>query len=126
MPPTSAVLAHKDPAVLQSLAQASHKHSVNCATAGSTRELRESLAHSRAPLVIVDLEIVGFAELGELCREFPATAFVSTHRLADDVMWTQSLAAGAVDCCVTADLLHVLEASERYIAIKATHSASAA
>lgn len=126
MPQTIAVLAHKDPTLLQSLTQASHQRTHNFATATSAQELRDSLARLRAPLAIVDLELVSFAELGKLCREFPATAFVSTHRLADDTMWMQSLAAGAVDCCLSADVPHVLEGSERYIAIKATQSLSAA
>jgi DNA-binding response OmpR family regulator len=126
MLPTLAVLAHKDPALLQSLTRASQQHSLNCTTAGSAQELRDSIARSHSPLVIVDLELVSFTELGELCREFPATAFVSTHRLADDVMWTQSLAAGAVDCCLFTDLPRVLDCSERYIAIKRGQTISAA
>ena len=74
----------------------------------------------------MDLELVSFAELGELCREFPATAFVCTHRLADDAMWSQSLAVGAVDCCLASDLPKILQASDRYIAIRESQAAAVA
>ena len=40
------------------------------------------------------------------------------HRLADDAMWAQALAVGAVDCCLSRDLPRILENADRYIAIK--------
>jgi hypothetical protein len=41
-------------------------------------------------------------------------------------MWSKSLAAGAVDCCLSGDLPRILQASERYVAFKATHVTPAA
>jgi len=126
MPPISVVLAHEESALLQTLAGSSRKQFLNLATVNAAPEVREVVARLRAQLAVVDLEIVNLSELGELCREFPATAFVSTHRLADDVMWSQSLAAGAVDCRLASDIPRILEAAERYIAIKEVRKAPAA
>src|SRR5208283_6082955 len=112
MPPISVVLAHEESALLQTLAGSSRKQFLNLATVNAAPEVREVVARLRAQLAVVDLEIVNLSELGELCREFPATAFVSTHRLADDVMWSQSLAAGAVDCRLASDIPRILEAAE--------------
>lgn len=126
MPPIRVILARRDPVLTDNLVGSVQKQFLNVATVSSTEEARNAIARDRAPLAVVDLELVGLAQLGELCREFPATAFVSIHRLADDAMWSQSLAAGAVDCCYASDLRHILEASERYIAYKHAHAAPAA
>ena len=126
MPPIHVVLARRDPALTDNLARAIQKQFLNLATVGSTEEARNAIARDRAPLAVVDLELVGLSQLAELCHEFPATAFVCIHRLADDAMWSQSLAAGAVDCCFASDLLRILQASERYIAFKEAHTAPAA
>ena len=120
------VLAHRDSALLQSLTPSSHKEFLSFVTVNTASDAGEAIARLRARLAIVDLEVVSFFELDGLCREFPATAFVTTHRLADDDMWSQSLAAGAVDCCVAADLPRILEATERYIPIEELRAASAA
>jgi DNA-binding response OmpR family regulator len=126
MPPINVVLAHQDPALANNLAHAVEKQYLNLTTAKNKEEIRGAVSRYRASLAIVDLELVDITELGELCTEFPATAFVSTHRLADDAMWTRSLAVGAVDCCLASDLPHVLQASDRYIAIKNAHAVPAA
>ena len=126
MPPISVVLAHEDAALVQSLTGWSNNQFLNLASVNTAVGVREVVARLRAQLVIVDLEVVSFQELGELCREFPSTAFVCTHRLADDVMWSQSLAAGAVDCCLAGDIPRILEASESYVAIKQVQTVSAA
>ena|SRR5664279_3369122 len=96
----------------------------NLTTVHATAEIRESVPRLRAQLAIVDLEVVTFAELADLCREFPSTAFVCIHRLADDAMWMKSLAAGAVDCCVSSDLARILENADRYVAINEQSSAA--
>jgi hypothetical protein len=89
-------------------------------------EVRTAIARLRAPFAVVDLELINFSALEELCKEFPATAFVSIHRLADDDMWSHSLAVGAVDCCLASDLRYVLQASDRYVSIKEEQSVPAA
>jgi hypothetical protein len=61
------------------------------------------------------------AELKKLCSQFPSTAFVCVHRLADDQMWTEALAMGAVDCCLADDVQGILLASERYVVLARGH-----
>ena len=126
MPPIHVVLARHDPAQSDSLVSSIQKQFLNLATVSSADEARNAIARTRAPLAVIDLEVVGLSQLGELCREFPATAFVCIHRLADDDMWSRSLAAGAVDCCFTSDLPQILHSSEHYIAFKTAHASSAA
>ena len=126
MQPIHVVLAHRDPALSEKLAASVQQPFHSIATAKSLNEIRCVIARLRAPLAILDLELVSFSELAELCREFPATAFVCTHRLADDAMWSQSLSVGAVDCCLASDLPRILQESERYLAIQRSQSSSAA
>lgn len=126
MRPISVVLAHQDPATAEGLARSINKQFITFATVNTEEDFRSAIARLRAPLAVVDLELVNFSALEELCREFPATAFVSVHRLADDAMWSESLAVGAVDCCLASDLRRILQASDRYVAIKEEHAITAA
>jgi hypothetical protein len=126
MRPIDVVLAYREPVVPERLVQSISKQFHNSATAHNAGEVRTAVARLGAGLAIVDLELIHFPELGELCRDFPATAFVCTHRLADDAMWLQSLAMGAVDCCLAGDLPKILLASERYVAIKEAQTPTAA
>jgi DNA-binding NarL/FixJ family response regulator len=126
MRPINIVIAHRDPALADNLVRSVQQQFHSVATANSLDEIRGSIARIRSPLAIVDLELVSFSELAELCREFPATAFVCTHRLADDAMWSQSLSLGAVDCCLSSDLPTILQASERYVSLQRSQSSSAA
>src|SRR5689334_23318252 len=125
MRPINAVLAHHDAASADRLAASLGKQFRNLLVAKTCREIRSSVARFRAPFAIVDLELVSLAEVQELCREFPATAFVCIHRLADDRMWSEALAAGAVDCCSAADADGILKASDRYVVISRGRTAAA-
>ena len=125
MRPINAVLAHRDPDAAKYLAASLSKEFRNLLVAKSAHELRSSVARYRAPFVVVDLELIGLSELKELCREFPATAFVGIHRLADDRMWSEALAMGAVDCCHSDDVRGVLAAAERYVVMSRSHGAAA-
>ena len=126
MRPIKIVVAHSDPALTAKLVRSIQKQFHSVETANSLEEFRSAIARLRASLAIVDLELVSLSELGELCREFPATAFVCTHRLADDAMWSQSLSLGAVDCCLAGDVPKILQAPDRYVAIKQSQASSAA
>ncbi len=125
MRPINAVLAHRDPGAAQYLAGSLTKEFRNLLVARSAFELRSSVARFRAPFAVVDLELIGLPELKELCREFPATAFVAVHRLADDRMWAEALAMGAVDCCQSDDLRGILMAAERYVVLSRSRTAAA-
>ncbi len=125
MRPINAVLAHHDPGSAQYLAASLAKEFRNLPLAESAQELRSTVARFRAPFAVVDLELISLAELKELCGEFSSTAFVCIHRLADDRMWAEALAMGAVDCCQSDDLRGILLAAERYVVLRRGHTAAA-
>lgn len=126
MPPIRVVISNSVEAILASPVNVSSPDSLNFATVHATTEIRDTVPRLRAQLAVVDLEVVSLSELAELCREFPATAFVSIHRLADEAMWAQALAAGAVDCRVSADLPRIVENAHSYVAIKEAEATAAA
>ena len=119
------VLALHDAASAEHLAASLDKQFRNLVVARNAGDIRSTVARLRAPFAVVDLELVSPAEVKELCQEFRGTAFVCVHRLADDRMWTDALAAGAVDCCCSSDIYGILQASERYVALSRGHSAAA-
>jgi hypothetical protein len=125
MRPINAVLAHHDAGSAKNLAASLSKQFRNLLVAQSLPELRSCVARFRAPFAVVDLELITPAELKELCREFPATAFVCIHRLADDRMWSETLAMGAADCCQCDDLRGILLAAERYVVLCRSKAAAA-
>lgn len=124
MQPIRVVVANSVEALPKAVLASPYRGVQNLTTVHATAEVRETVPRVRAQLAIVDLEVVTYSEVAELCREFPATAFVCVHRLADDAMWMKSLAAGAVDCCSSADLSRILENADRYVAIKANSTAA--
>jgi ActR/RegA family two-component response regulator len=125
MRPINVVLAHHDAVSAERLAASLGKEFRNLVVAKSAEETRSAVARFRAPFAVVDLELIGMEELQSLCKNFPATAFVCIHRLADDRMWTQALANGAVDCCHCNDLRGILQASDRYVVISRARTVAA-
>jgi hypothetical protein len=125
MRPINVVLAHHDQGSAEHLAASLGKQFRNLTVAKSPSEIKSQVARFRAPFAVVDLELVKLTELKELCRQFPATAFVCVHRLADDQMWSEALASGAVDCCNAADVHGILLASEKYVVLRRSHSVAA-
>jgi len=114
MRPISVVLAHHDPVVARALAESLRPQFRKLAIVNTVSDTETEIARLRAGFVIVDLELLSYADLQRLCSEFPATTFASVHRLADEAMWLQSLAVGAVDCCQSTDVRGLLRASERF------------
>ncbi len=125
MRPINAVLAHHDAPAAQRLGNSLRKEFRNLVITESSGELKSAVARFRAPFAVIDLELVGLGELKELCQNFPATAFVCIHRLADDHMWSEALAMGAVDCCHCDDLHGILMASEKYVVLSRSRAAAA-
>jgi hypothetical protein len=125
MRPINAVLAYHDALSAERLAGSLRSQFRNLAIARTYEDISSALVRSRAPFAVVDLELIGMAELKQLCAKFPSTAFVCIHRLADDRMWSEALAAGAVDCCNSADVHGILLASERYVVLGRAHVAAA-
>jgi DNA-binding NarL/FixJ family response regulator len=86
-------------------------------------ELRHSIPRHRADVAIVDLELAGLNEVQQLRHEFAGTTIVCTHRLADEKMWTEALAAGAADCCYTSDVRAIVLAATNTKPVSHAHAA---
>ena len=125
MRPINAVLAHHDAASAERLAASLKSEFRTTAIARSPEEICAAVARVGAAFAVVDLELVSLAEFKELCARFPATTFVCIHRLADDCMWAEALAAGAVDCCQSNDVRGILEACNRHLVLSRAHRAAA-
>ncbi|MDR3748196.1 MAG: hypothetical protein P4M04_08620 [Acidobacteriota bacterium] len=125
MRPINVVLAHHDAVSAERLATSLRKQFNNLTVAKTGDEIVSAIGRLRAPFAVVDLEVISMAELKKLCSQFPSTAFVCVHRLADDRMWSEALAIGAVDCCLADDVRSILLAAERYVVLR-RHSATAA
>jgi len=82
-------------------------------TVHSLDDLRASMVKHRTDVAILDLEVASIKALQRLCREFPHTSMVGTHRLADEELWASALRAGAVDVCPADDTGAVLAAALR-------------
>jgi len=125
MRPINAVLAYHDPLSAERLAAVLRSQFLNLVVAKSPDEVSSAVARLRAPFAVLDLELISLPELKRLCAQFPSTAFVCIHRLADDRMWAEALAMGAVDCCHSGDVHGILLASERYVVLSRSHPAAA-
>ena len=110
----SAVLLHRDPVLARGLQETLTAQFRKLVLANSTSELEEAVPRVRASCAIVDMETVSYPELKRLCAEFPGTAFVCIHRLADESMWASALQMGAADCCQSNDIRGIVTASQRY------------
>ena len=107
----SILIAQADGRVGDLLASNLHAHFREIHRVG-LKELRERCFRNEAPqAVVVDLELVNFQELQEICTECGNAAVICTHRLADEQMWVAALAAGATDCCTPDDIAGILRAA---------------
>jgi DNA-binding NarL/FixJ family response regulator len=86
-------------------------------------ELRLAIPRHRADVAIVDLELAALSEVQNLKREFAGTTIVCTHRLADEKMWTDALAAGASDCCYSSDVRAIVLAASHTKPVAHAHAA---
>jgi hypothetical protein len=118
------VLAHHDPVVARALAESLRPQFQKLVIVNSLANAESEIARLRANFVIVDLELSSYADLQKLCSDFPGAVFATVHRLADETMWLQSLAVGAVDCFQSNDVRGLLRASERQIAETAMAAAA--
>jgi 3-dehydroquinate dehydratase len=74
-------------------------------------------------VAIVDLELAALSEVRQLTHEFSTTTIVCTHRLADEKMWTDALAAGASDCCYSSDVRAIVLAASNTKTVSHAHAA---
>jgi DNA-binding NarL/FixJ family response regulator len=123
MKPLSVVVAQSNSKTAEMLAKSLYNHFRVVHLAGSLEELRQAVPKHRADVVIVDLEMATFNEVQQLKRDFSATTVVCTHRLADEKMWMDALAAGASDCCYSSDVRAIVLAASQTKPISHAHAA---
>ena len=102
------IVAQSDAASATQMALALHDHCRTVYMAGTPEQMRRAVPKQRADVLIVDLELVGVGEVERLHQEYANVAIVTTHRVADEEMWAQSLQAGALDCCYPQDVAAAL------------------
>ena len=112
---SSVVLLQSDTRIAQSLITSLSRAFVSVHAVHSLDDLRASMVKHRTTVAILDLEVASLKALQRLCREFPQTSVVGTHRLADEELWASALRAGAVDVCSADDPQSVLAAAVRNI-----------
>jgi DNA-binding NarL/FixJ family response regulator len=123
MKPLSVVVAQGNSKTAEMLAKSLYNHFRVVNVAGNLEELRQAIPRHQADVAIVDLELAALHEVRQLTREFSGTTVVCTHRLADEKMWTEALAAGAADCCYSSDVRAIVLAASHTKPVPHAHAA---
>jgi DNA-binding response OmpR family regulator len=123
MKPLSVVVAQSNSKTAEMLEKSLYNHFRVVHLAGDVDALRLAIPRFRADVAIVDLELAALSEVQQLKREFAATTIVCTHRLADEQMWANALAAGAVDCCYASDVRAIVLAARETKPLAHSHAA---
>jgi DNA-binding NarL/FixJ family response regulator len=123
MKPLSVVVYQIDSKSAESLANSLYNHFRVVNVASDLDELRRAIPRHRADVAIVDLERTGLDDVRLLLKEFTGTSVVCTHRLADERMWIEALAAGAVDCCASSDVRAIVLAASHTSVVSHAHAA---
>jgi DNA-binding NarL/FixJ family response regulator len=123
MKPLSVIVAQSNLKSAESLAKSLYNHFRAVNLADNIEELWRAIPRHRADVAVVDLEMTNLEKVRELRREFPATTLVCTHRLADEKMWIEALAAGAADCCFTSDVRAIVLAASQTRILSHAHAA---
>jgi DNA-binding NarL/FixJ family response regulator len=123
MKPLSVVVYQCNHASAESLAKSLYNHFRVVNVARDLDELRRAILCHRADVAIVDMERTALEDIQRLRHEFVATRIVCIHRLADERLWTEALAAGAVDCCASSDVRAIVLAASNMLVISHSHAA---
>ena len=123
MKPLSVIVAQSNTKTAEMLAKALYNHFRVVHLAGDLNELRQAIPRYRADVAILDLELAALSEVQQLKQEFTATTIICTHRLADETMWMDALAAGAVDCCYSSDVRAIVLAASHTKPFAHAHAA---
>jgi DNA-binding NarL/FixJ family response regulator len=123
MKPLSVVVAQSNSKTAEMLAKSLYNHFRVVHLAGDVDELRQAIPRHRADVAIVDLELAALSEVQKLKRDFATMTIVCTHRLADEKMWAEALAAGASDCCSASDVRAIVLAASHTKLVAHAHAA---
>lgn len=123
MKPLSVIVAQSNAKTGEFLTKSLYNHFRVVHTADNLNELLHSIPKHRADVAVVDLELADLKQLQQLTQQFSATKIVCTHRLADERMWAEALAAGATDCCQSSDVRAIVLAASNIKPISHAHAA---
>ena len=105
------LIANSDPNSAATLSQVLRDHARSVLVVRSTEELRSAVPKHRATTVVADLETVPLSEIERLHNNFSHLSIICTHRVPDEQMWADSLAAGAIDCLHNRDFNEIAGAA---------------
>lgn len=114
MRPLNAVVAQCSARASECLIKPLRTHFRAVHTAHDLSELRTFIGEHHADVAIIDLEMVALDQMRRLAEEYAGTTIICTHRLADEQLWTEALAAGAADCCHSFDIRAIVLAASRH------------
>ncbi len=114
MKPLSVVVAQSNSKTAEMLAKSLYNHFRVVHLAGDVDELRQAIPR---------FELAALVEVQQLKRDFSHTTIVCTHRLADEKMWADALAAGAADCCYASDVRAIVLAAGHTRLVAHAHAA---
>jgi DNA-binding NarL/FixJ family response regulator len=123
MKPLSVIVAQSNARTGEFLTKSLYNHFRVVHTAENLNELLNSIPRHHADVAVVDLELADLKQLHELTLQFSSTKIVCTHRLADEKMWAEALAAGAADCCQSSDVRAIVLAASNIKPISHAHAA---
>jgi DNA-binding NarL/FixJ family response regulator len=123
MKPLSVIVAQSNAKTGESLSKSLYNHFRVVHTASNLTDLQNSIPKHCADVAIVDLELANMENVRQLARQFSSTKIVCTHRLADEKMWTEALAAGAADCCHSSDVRAIVMAAGDIRPVTHAHAA---
>jgi DNA-binding NarL/FixJ family response regulator len=123
MKPLSVVVYQYNLESAESLAKCLYTHFRVVNVARDLDDLRRAIPRHSADVAIVDMERTALEEIQQLRKEFAATSIVCIHRLADERLWTQALAAGAIDCCASSDVRAIVLAASNTTVVSHSHAA---
>jgi hypothetical protein len=96
------VILQNDPARARDLVSNVRSVSEAVFVVESLPELQELVSQFPIPIGVLDLVLITFPEIVWLRRQL-GMEIVCTHHTPDEVMWTEALEAGALDCCFDDD-----------------------
>jgi DNA-binding NarL/FixJ family response regulator len=123
MKPLSVIVAQSNVKTGEFLTKSLYNHFRVVHTAENLNDLLNSIPRHRADVAVVDLELADLKQLQQLTLQFSSTKIVCTHRLADEKMWAEALAAGAADCCQSSDVRAIVLAASSIKPISHAHAA---
>lgn len=113
MQSANVILLQSDPTIAQLLAASLSNSFRGVHLAKTVVEVRQTAAKTMPDAIIVDLESASLSDVEALKQEFAGIRIICNHRVADEEMWTQTLTAGADDCCPSSDMRAILLSAVR-------------